>query len=368
MKKRFWRGSRIAGTILGLSITFATATMAATELAPKTLMPVQVGGYIDTEWISNISSNTFKAHRLVLGISAHPHDKISFNSEIEFEYGGLVNSGANNGQIKIEQAWMEYTVNDAIHFRTGILLVPFGQLNKFHDSDIRETTNRPLFNSRIVPTTWMDTGIGFQGAVTLKNDAVIDYEAYLMNGLRSDTNGSITATQGLSSAKPDFKADNNKSKAFVGRVGYTPFLGLELGVSGYSGTHDSGDQNNLSMIGFDGLVKSGPFEFVGEWASVRIADNTGTLPGAMSGYYVETRYHFFPDFLRKSFFAEGFQSPTFTAIARWGQVNGGSTAGQESQWTLGLNYRPIQTMVFKIEYEYNEKGADQLLGSVALGF
>src|SRR3989338_8752228 len=53
---------------------------------------VVLGGYFDTEWVSGATNNSFQAHRLILQASAKVDPKILFNTEVEFEYGGQVNS------------------------------------------------------------------------------------------------------------------------------------------------------------------------------------------------------------------------------------------------------------------------------------
>ena len=107
----------------------------------------------------------------------------------------------------------------------GVVVVPFGRVNVLHDSDVREMTDRSLYARHIVPTTWSDTHIGAHGYFELK-DFEINYEGYVMNGLSS----TITANNGLRSARNLQEDDNNVNKAIVGRVGVSPFLGLNWGL------------------------------------------------------------------------------------------------------------------------------------------
>tara|TARA_A100001015_G_scaffold257794_1_gene300619 strand:- start:29 stop:367 length:339 start_codon:yes stop_codon:yes gene_type:complete len=76
----------------------------------------RVGGYMDTEWVSSDEANTFKAHRFILQVGSRISDKVLFNSEIELEYGGYItdedvtatSDDVTNGEIKVEQAWVDY--------------------------------------------------------------------------------------------------------------------------------------------------------------------------------------------------------------------------------------------------------------------
>ena len=78
----------------------------------------------------------------------------------------------------------------------------------------------------------------------------------------------------------------------------------------------------------------------------------------------------------------GFDDPTFTLIGRydWARIDddGDATVGdnEEERWTLGFNYRPVESWVLKLEYQWNrtevetlERGNnDGFFGSVAIGF
>jgi len=324
----------------------------------------QVGGYFDTEWQSGESADSFIAHRFVLDVSSQVHPRILVNAELEFEYGG---DPSNSGEIKIEQAWVDYKINTVATVRTGIVVVPFGRINVLHDSDVRELTDRSLYARYILPTTWSDTGIGVHGNFDVSDEAVMDYSVYVLNGLSGTTN----ATTGIRGMRPNFKTDNNKNKAIVTRVGYSPFLGLNTGVSLYNGKYDADEKLNLNMLGFDVAWKSGPFYAVSEWAQVN-ADASASNPTAMNGFYLEGGYTFFPDFFKNTFLDEDFANPTFTLFGRYGQASldtsSTAAASNPKRTTVGMNYRPTATTVFKLEYQMNESAENVMLGSVAVGF
>ncbi|MBM3274538.1 MAG: hypothetical protein FJZ00_05270, partial [Candidatus Sericytochromatia bacterium] len=231
----------------------------------------RVGGYFDNEFTLPLGGkSTFKAHRLILQASSYLHDNLFFNTEIEFEYGGQINAATNDGELKIEQAWADYRIDDAFTLRGGIVLVPFGIVNVLHDSDVRETTTRPLLAGNVVPTTWMDTGAGFHGLVYPTEDMQISYEAYVINGLRN----TISAASGVRGARPSFKDDNNDNKAVAARLAVSPWLGLDLGLSGYRGLYD--DSRALTMAGADGTLIAGPLELLGEYANTLTEGGTFT--------------------------------------------------------------------------------------------
>src|SRR3990167_1925102 len=86
---------------------------------------VSVGGYADIEFENFENSNsTFDQARFILNIGAQPHERLLFYSEYEIEHGGP-NAPGGNGEAKIEQAWMNYAINDWMNLKGGIFLVPF---------------------------------------------------------------------------------------------------------------------------------------------------------------------------------------------------------------------------------------------------
>lgn len=336
----------------------------------------KIGGYFDNEFHAMDSSQTFKAHRLILQVSSQVHEKILFNTEIEYEYGATIEDTADgsggDGEIKIEQAWVDFEYAENHFFRSGIVVVPFGILNVLHDSDVRDTTNRPIHTKYIVPTTWFDSGAGAHGSFDV-NDWEFTYEGYLINGLTEGVSG----TAGLRDARPSLKEDNNKGTAMVGRLGVSPMLNLDLGLSLYTGTYSDTDDESLTLKGIDFTWKNGPTEVLGEFAEASVDSTDDSVPTKLNGYYLEGRYHFMPSFLKNAFFAQGFDNPTFTAFARYGEVDLDTSVTDiydRSQITFGLNYRPTSTVVFKAEYEINtEEVNDNTVGdavilSVAVGF
>lgn len=341
----------------------------------------RVGGYFDNEFTLPMYGNgksTFKAHRLVLQASSYLHDNLFFNTEIEYEYGGLINNLSNDGELKLEQAWADYRISDALILRGGVVLIPLGILNVLHDSDVRETTTRPLMALNIVPSTWMDTGAGVHGVLYPTEDLQLTYEAYVTNGLTNK----ISAANALRSARPSFKDDNNGNKALSGRLGISPWLGLEIGLSGYRGMYD--ETRSLTMAGADAMFTSGPVELVAEYMNAQTEGGTWlnnstptAIPGSMEGYYVEGRYRFFPELLHGTFMGRegGFPQASMALIGRYGvsDANKAATgATDKDEWVLGFNYRPIQTFVTKIEYQRlgDPIGGpkDAIWSSVAVGF
>ena len=371
-------------TMMSLMVTSLLNAQSAQFKNDLTMRRIQnttkVGGYFDTElflYDGAGKNDTFKAHRYIMSIGSQIHEKISAFAEIEYEYGAAINSLGDQGELKIEQAYLDYSISDELVFRGGIILSPMSFVNRFHDSDLRDTTARPILTRYILPSTWMDSGFGFHGEVELNEDWELSYESYIMNGLASATGNEITSSKGIRSTRPNFKQDNNSTFASISRVNLSPGVDLDFGASYYTGAYDDLVQNNMSILGLEAQYRLGAAEIIAEYGSVDIEGHTISN---MNGYYVEGRYHFFPDFLKGTFFADGFDHPTFTAFARIGGVDLDADidkVGEYNEYLFGLNYRPIESTVFKIEYQMNtdiNSGSDStkeynaLITSVAVSF
>ena len=365
---------------------------------------VSVGGYADIEFENFENSNsTFDQARFILNIGAQPHERLLFYSEYEIEHGGP--HASDVGEAKVEQAWASYLINDMINLKGGIVLVPFGKFNLLHDSDIQDLTERPIVSRRLTAATWMEAGFGAFGEFNIGEslglkvlpDSYLNYEGYIVNGLDEDISDNI----GLRNAKGAIEADENNNKALVGRLGLGLNRNLEFGVSAYSGKYGragSATRNgndDLLGIGADVNFKRGPFELVGDFAywdfedgalvdhdNDSAAGDEVSAPKYMRGFYIEPRYHFWPKFLNNTFLGRGFEDPQFTLAGRYDWVDiaddgdTGIGSNKEKRYTLGLNYRPIESWVFKLEYQRNaadnevlERGdKDGVMASMAIGF
>jgi len=340
---------------------------------------VSVGGYMDVEYDNFVNAGSrFRQHRWILNIGATLAERLMFFSEYEIEYGGP--DAADAGEAKVEQAWLDYLISDPINVRMGAILVPFGRYNIYHDSDLQDLTDRPLVARRVIPTTWTEAGIGIHGTfnptIGGNEDVELGYELYIINGL-----GDGFSDKGLRGARGSMKADDNNSKAVVARLLISPKLGHEIGISTYTGKYNNDD--SITGIGLDWLSVWGPLEVVGEYASFTVDEPAGVdLAETFQGYYIQTNYHFWPEGLNNSFLGRGFDDPTFTLVGRYGSAkiddddDADTADNEETRFTLGFNYRPVESWVLKLEHQWNDTDNETLergdnngfMASMAMGF
>ena len=89
------------------------------------------------------------------------------------------------------------------------MLVPMGIVNEYHEPTTFNGVERPSLDSKIVPTTWREIGMGVSGRI---NNASIRYQAYLMNGFYP----TVRATN--SEDQMDFERVVKKGLNLLGRI------------------------------------------------------------------------------------------------------------------------------------------------------
>lgn len=350
--------------------------------APK----ATIGGYADIQFnaltgpnLDNRSRNTFNQVRMIPFIYADITDRVKFATEIEFERGGT-NNNQSDGEIKLEFAQIDYLLHEAVNLRAGIILVPVGKFNLLHDSPLNDLVDRPMVSRLIIPSTWSEAGAGIYGTLYPSRLSKLDYEVYAINGFQSQNSGGTpigpSDSGGLRSIRGTAARDPNDSKAIVGRLAFSPMLGIEVAGSGFYGQWNNkgpGGVNNandfISIYAVDWTLQRGPFEVIGEaaWARIEGTQVAGSFvpngPVGMQGHYIQGNYHFMPEFLKKaapSFFSD---ASTFTAVVRWEHVDTDTndvtltaTNGNQRELerlTIGLNFRPVEDTVFKFDYQFN---------------
>lgn len=157
---------------VGASTTNAPAPATNTNLGPATT----IGGYGElnyNRYSNGTRNNEADLRRFVLFFGHRFNDNLRFVSELELEHG--VTSRGDDGEVELEQAYLDYRVNDALNFKAGLFLIPLGLLNETHEPPTYYGVERSEVETRILPTTWREGGIGIHGEVAqgLKYDVGI---------------------------------------------------------------------------------------------------------------------------------------------------------------------------------------------------
>jgi hypothetical protein len=248
---------------------------------------------------------------LVMFLGYNFSGKTQFVSEIEFEYAK---------ELWVEQMFLQHKLNKFASFRAGIILVPMGIINEYHEPTTFNGVERPFIDNRIAPSTWREIGMGFTGNVL---QTKTKYQLYVVNGF----NGYDAGAALFSGSKALREGRQKGSKAYVGspsltgKIEYYGIRNLNVGVSGYFGKSYSRLYNKLSkentalvekadssvvgisMFGADVRYNLKAMRLTGQFYYTNISNTdeynefTGKngvpndLGSAMIGYYAEIGYN-----------------------------------------------------------------------------
>jgi hypothetical protein len=330
------------------------------QLADHLIDSVDLHIYGTAQYSDMESKNSaFDMRNIAFAATAEVSDRLRFLSIFELE-----SDAESATKVEVDQGWMEYRITDGLRPRFGIVLVPFGRFNLDHFDILNDLSSRPLMTRHVVPVSWAESGMGAVGDFQLGERMELDYQAYFINGLTDKLSDTSTRD-----AHGNLELDNNNDKAFAGRLGLKLAPGQQVGLSVYTGEYAS--QDRATGFDVDWKFTMGPTEFLGEYAYIGVDDGLvqdGTLraPSWYRGGYAQLNYHFWFDALDQTFLGRHFESPTFTAIARVGQVeidddgDVGLGSNRERRLTLGLNYRPTEEWAFKLEYQINDSDGERI--------
>ena len=316
---------------------------------------LSIGGYGEITY-NNIEGSSTPAEidvqRLVMLFAYKFDDRTSFVTEIEYEHVK---------EVYVEQAFINYAVADGVNLRGGLMLVPMGIINEYHEPTTYNGVERPSLDSKIVPTTWREMGIGVSGRI---NSASIRYQAYLMNGFLSyGESHKLRGSDGLRKGRQKGAESVGTDANFAGRIEYYGLPKLKLGLSYYTGNTQttapeiSNTQIGLSMFGLDYRYVNGRLSSRGQYISASLSDTEAynlvgntDLGSAMGGYYVEGAYNILPLDSRQKLDIfiryENFNTHQKTA----GALIANDTY-HRTETTFGLSYHLASGAVFKADYQ-----------------
>lgn len=318
----------------------------------------------------------FDALRAVLYVGYKFDDRWVVNSEIEFEHGG---SGAG-GEVSVEFLTIDYMPRDGLNFRVGLVLVPMGFTNEVHEPVFFYGANRPEVERRIIPTTWRENGAGIFGTIGDR----LQYRVYAINGM----NASGFDVTGLRGGRQKGGEALINHWAFVGRFDVDVIDGMMFGGSVYTGKSGQ-EQSNTYCVAppcgavnppttflvpgtlttlyevhaeykrwgatIQALLTQAFLEDAGELnVALGNAPNSGrAIASRMLGWYVVGAYDVLP-----LVFSDTRMSlePYFRyeRVDTQNEMPAGFVRNEkyvQDVYTVGLHFRPIPQIVFKLDYQ-----------------
>tara|TARA_X000000950_G_scaffold287215_1_gene398662 strand:- start:7816 stop:8985 length:1170 start_codon:yes stop_codon:yes gene_type:complete len=294
--------------------------------------------------------------RLILLFGYKFDDRTQFVTEVEYEHVK---------EVYIEQAFVNYSLTNSLNIRAGLMLVPMGIINEYHEPTTFNGVERPSIDNKLVPSTWREIGIGLAGRSDVMS---FRYQVYVFNGFLSHNGdqGLIKGSNGLRSGRQKGAEVVTKTPNLSMKIDYYGINGLRLGLSGYFGKtqavdellNQEGSTVGVSMIGLDARYSFRKFTARGQFITSSFDDTyqyndlTGKdFASAMSGYYIEGAYNFLPLSNRQRLFGfvryENFDTHA-TVPANVVRNN----AYHRKEITTGLSYHLAPGVVFKADYQF----------------
>lgn len=290
-------------------------------------------------------------HRWVLFVNHEFNDRFRFVSEVELEHS--IAGEGKNGEIELEQAYLDVSLGNGFHAQGDLFLMPIGILNETHEPATFFGTERNPIEKEIIPSTWWEGGLelgrvdesGLQWDVAFHSGLAVDPADYRIRGGRQKVS----------------KADASEW-ASTARVRYTGVPGVEVGVSAqYQSDLTPGQvERNDAVLGEAHVqVRKGGFGLraLGAYWSI-----DGSTPESMGldeqwGFYLEPSYTFAFDTCGKLGF-----------FGRYNKFD--ASKGQLDQWDAGLNYWPIDNVVLKADFSHLDTHgkASESIYNIGLGY
>lgn len=340
---------------------------------------VTIGGYAEVTYNRASEKNAeLDVQRLVILVGYKFDERTQFITEIEFEHVK---------EVYVEQAFLQYGLSDNLNVRAGLMLVPMGIVNEYHEPNTFNGVERPSMDGAIVPTTWREIGIGIAGR---HDDVSLRYQAYLFNGFQStssDGSGNVTAgliggSKGLRGGRQKGAKSTFNSVNVSAKVDYYGIQGLRLGLAGYFGRTQSpvdvadidGADIGISMIGLDARYQYQRFSARGQYVNASLSDTeaynllTGKdLGSALSGYYIETAYNLLPIAKKQQLvgFVRYEDYDSHSSVPNGLVKNNGY---DRNEWTLGLTYMIARGAVVKADYQIKENALAGVENTKQLNF
>ena len=317
---------------------------------------ITLGGYGEVLYNNPENQNAeIDVQRLVLLFGYKFDDRVQFVTEIEFEHVK---------EVYVEQAFVNYNLTQGLNIRAGLMLVPMGIVNEFHEPTIFNGVERPNLDKYIIPTTWREIGIGLSGRL---NGISARYQAYLFNGFLSHNgeSGLLKGSNGLRSGRQKGAESTMNNVNFAAKFDFYGIRGLRLGVSGYHGKTQAVDGQNeipgseigLSMLGFDGRYTLKKFSARGQYVVASLSDTdlynelTGRdLGSKLMGYYLEAAYNVLP-FKNKQRLVGFVRYENYNTHHQVGNFITKNEAFHRKEWTFGFSYHIAPGAVYKIDYQ-----------------
>lgn len=365
------RAGRLAASVLpGLLFVLVTMAGAQDTTRADTTRPFVRGGVYDKPFQTRLLGRTalggyaeaharyervdgarvesgFVAKRFILFTSTRVSDVVRMAAELEFEDGAH--------EIKLEYAAIDMRIHPSFTLRGGMLLSPLGRFNLSHDSPLNEFTDRPLVSTEILGVALSEPGFGALGQFGAGRRGRVTYELYLTNGFHDGIIQNAEDGTRIPMGRDNVE-DQNGSPAFVGRVAWSPRVGVELGASAHHGSWNVFEDEGLRVDVRRNLtltVLDAEFSLLGTRVSGEAGSARVDIPEGLLGIYAASQRGFFVEVGRD--FGRGWVRTVPTSVfqlkgrADYVDMDTKTSGDDVGQLTVGVNFRPTMDSAIKLD-------------------
>ena len=319
---------------------------------------VSLGGYGEMH-MNFGAGDTIDFHRWVLFIGHEYSDSIRMFSELELEHS--IAGDGQPGEVELEQAFIEFDLNDSSKARAGLFLLPVGLLNETHEPATFYGVERNRVENQIIPTTWWEGGVSY----TQQTDSGLSFDYAVHSGLFTPTSGSNAFR--IRNGRQKVGEASFESGAATVRARYTGIPGLDFALSVQY--QEDLAQNTLAETIDAVLVtahadwRSGPWGFRALYAQW---DLGGAAPAALGrdqqyGFYLEPSYRFETAWGDLGFFGR---------YSRYDRQAGDNADSADTYLDAGINWWPHESVVLKADVQFAQpaNGADDETVNLGVGY
>ncbi len=277
---------------------------------------------------------------------------------------------------------VDWMIDRRFNMRFGYYPLPIGYVNNNDEPVMFYSVNRPEVERLIIPSSWISLGAMGFGQLPGK----LDYSVGLVGGLQaSDFRAASWVRQGrhIAHGVPE-------SAAVVGKLEKSPLRNVTVGISGYRGGNADGSEVEGRRVG--GILSLGALHGKYETDNWRVVgvSSVGSLTGtedifaltgeAMGsrtfGHYLEAGYNLLP---LLGMHRTSKKAPVFVRYERLNTHASIASSLRNAERaendlrivTVGVNFNPRRSLVFKGNYQFRKNFSRPLEGDrveVGMGF
>jgi hypothetical protein len=310
----------------------------AADSGTKTAGATTIGGYgelhcnnLNNKLDGGSDKKSIDFHRFVLFFNHEFDASTRLFTEVELEHS-LAGDG-QPGEVELEQAYVEFDLNNQMSAKGGLFLVPVGLINETHEPPTFYGVERNPVEKNIIPTTWWEGGAGLNHRFANG----FSYDLAVHSGLYAPDYSIRGSRQKVAKAKAD-------ALAYTARVKWSGIPGLELAATLNHQTDirqdTAAEEVSANLVEAHAAYSTGPFSLRALYAEWQL-DDDGTAAGKdeQNGWYIEPAYKV------------GAKWGVFARHNVWDNQAGDSADSEYQQTDVGVNFWPHEDVVIKLDYQ-----------------